>query len=92
VVSVGSVVVVITGSGCSSSHFLFASSVLNLNKALLHSQNHPGYRHSNTRYHQLSHLNQTNKNCQKSIEAHLSSKHDIQISVSVLGKMRKELD
>jgi len=27
----------------------------------------------------------------KSIEAHLSSKHDIQISVSVLGKMRKEL-
>jgi len=28
----------------------------------------------------------------KSIEAHLSSKHDIRISVSVLGKMRKELD
>ena len=27
----------------------------------------------------------------KSIEAHLSSKHDIRISVSVLGKMRKEL-
>ena len=27
----------------------------------------------------------------KSIEAHLSSKHDIQISVSVLGKMKKEL-
>ena len=28
----------------------------------------------------------------KSIEAHLSSKHDIRISVSALGKMRKELD
>ena len=27
----------------------------------------------------------------KSIEAHLSSKHDIQISVSVLGRIRKEL-
>ena len=27
----------------------------------------------------------------KSLEAHLSSKHDIRISVSVLGKMRKEL-
>ena len=27
----------------------------------------------------------------KSIEAHLSSKHDIQISVSALGKIRKEL-
>ena len=27
----------------------------------------------------------------KSIEAHLSSKHDIRISVSVLGKIRKEL-
>jgi DNA-directed RNA polymerase specialized sigma subunit len=27
----------------------------------------------------------------KSIEAHLSSKHDIRISVSALGKMRKEL-
>ena len=27
----------------------------------------------------------------KSIEAHLSSKHDIQISVSALGKMRKEM-
>jgi len=28
----------------------------------------------------------------KSIEAYLSSKHDIRISVSVLGKIKKELD